>query len=244
MVASKVSGSQLQLDVAKLLLSAKLKTIPGIYAPLARLREGSKKRMVRRTTDIVIEGYWRCGNHFATYAFLVAQGKPMEVAHHFHAPAQLMLAVRWGVPAVLLIREPLEAIASATVYLEKDDPRGFLKFYNTFHAPLVSLAPRLVVSDFPRTVGDFGSVIAAVNQKFGRDFAPFSHMPENCARVEEMIHDEHTQNMGSNAATLPLPSAEKATLKGRVMDALTSPPCASLLAEAQRLYAALKNYAL
>ena len=62
-----------------------------------------------------------------------------------------------------------------------DDPRPFLVFYNRFHAPLVELAPRLVVSDFPRTVGDFGSVIAEVNRRYRRQFAPFAGSEEQKA---------------------------------------------------------------
>lgn len=230
-------------DVAKLLLSAKLKTYPGIYVPLARLREGQKKRLVRRTTDVVIEGTWRCGNHFATYAFIVAQPRPVEIAHHFHAPAQLMLAVRWGVPAILLIREPIEAVASATVYLEKDDPRGFLKFYNTFHKAVVGIADQLVVSDFPRTVGDFGSVIAEVNRRYGRHFAMFHDTAQENEKVEAMIRREHATNMKSNAATLPLPSEEKTKRKELVLERLHDRRCQPLLAHAQELYNALTKFA-
>jgi hypothetical protein len=230
------------VSVARVLLAARFKNSPALFRPLAWLRENSKKRLVRRTTDLVIEGYWRCGNHFATYAFLVAQGRPVDVAHHFHAPAQLMLADRWGVPAVLLIREPLEAVASATVYLQKDDPRPFVAFYNTFHAPLIDLAPRLVVSDFPRTIGNFGSVIAEVNRRYGRQFALFEGTDEQKQEVDRRIRDEHDRNMGAVATTLPLPSAEKAALKERILDRLHQPECAPLLAEARHLYDALREH--
>ena len=166
---------------AKTVLAATLKNYPSVFLPIAALREGPKKRLVRKTTDIVIEGYWRCGNHFAVYAFEVAQGGRVDIAHHFHAQAQLMLAARWGVPAVLLIREPLEAVASATVFLEQEDPRPLLRFYNLFHARLDDYVDRFVVSDFPVTVNDFGSVIAAVNEKFGRNFKTFQqHAGATC----------------------------------------------------------------
>jgi hypothetical protein len=232
------------LNVAKILLSAKLKNFPAIYWPIARLREGPKKRLVRRSTQIVIEGYWRCGNHFATYAFMVAQGGQADVAHHFHAPAQLMLAARWGVPAVLLIREPVEAVASATVFLENEDPRPLLVFYNTFHKCLASYADRLVVADFPVTVGDFGAVIEAVNAKFGTSYLTFDSTPEQLAEVDRRIRDEHEQNMGAVATTLPLPSATKTHLKRQVLERLEHPECAELLAEARRLYEDLRVHSV
>jgi hypothetical protein len=229
---------------AKILLSARLKNYPAIYLPIARLREGPKKRLVRKSTDVVIEGFWRCGNHFATYAFMVAQGGHADVAHHFHAPAQLMLATRWGVPAVLLIREPIEAVASTTVYLQKQEPRPFLTFYNTFHMALGAYVSRLVVSDFPVTVGDFGAVIDAVNAKFGRDFKTFDGTPEQLAEVDRLIREEHEQNMGAVATTLPLPSATKSKLKESVLERIHEPECAKLLAKAQDLYASLKVHSI
>lgn len=229
-----------KLRAAKTVLAAALKNYPAVFLPIAALREGPKKRLVRRTTDVVIEGYWRCGNHFAVYAFQVAQGGPVDIAHHFHAQAQLMLAARWGVPAVLLIREPLEAVASATVFLEQDDPRALLRFYNLFHGRLGAYVDRLVVSDFPVTVSDFGRVIAAVNEKFGRSFKPFHSTPAELAEVDRLIRAEHEQNMGAVAATLPLPSDDKARLKERVLARLAEPAYAPLVAEAQRLYEGLK----
>jgi hypothetical protein len=232
------------LNVAKILLSAKLKNYPAIYWPIARLREGPKKRLVRRSTQIVIEGYWRCGNHFATYAFMVAQGGQADVAHHFHAPAQLMLAARWGVPAVLLLREPVEAVASATVFLRNEDPRPLLMFYNRFHECLGEYVDRLVVSDFPVTVGDFGAVIEAVNRKFHKHYLPFDGTPEQLAEVDRRIRQEHEQNMGAVATTLPLPSATKTQLKQQVLERLARPACADLLAEAHRLYESLRTHSV
>lgn len=227
------------LDTTRVLVSSKLKTYPSVFLPIAHVRENSKRRVVRRDSDIAIEGYWRCGNHFATYAFMVAQARDVSVAHHFHAPAQLVLALRWNVPAVLLIRDPLHAVTSATVFLNKEDPRPFLKFYNTFHGALIDHAARLVISDFPRTVNDFGSVIDEVNRRCGKRFRRFDDTQEQRREVERRIRREHETNMGARSSTLPLPSDEKDALKARVLERLHAPQCAGLLGEAQALYAAL-----
>jgi hypothetical protein len=232
------------VSATRLLWSVKLKSYPAIFRPIAHLRENAKRRVVRRDSDIVIEGFWRCGNHFALYAFMVAQQRPVSVAHHYHAPAQLMLAARWGVPAVLLIREPVEAVASTTVFLQQTDPRPLLKFYNSFHERLGAYVDRLVVSDFPVTVGDFGAVIAAVNAKYGRDYKLFDGTPEQLAEVDRLIREEHEQNMGAVATTLPLPSATKTKLKEQVLERLQQSDCAKLLADAHRLYDALKVHSV
>jgi hypothetical protein len=232
------------VSTARVLWSVRLKSFPAVFRPIAHLRENSKRRLVRRDTDVVIEGYWRCGNHFATYAFMIAQGRPTRVAHHFHAPAQLMLAVRWGVPAVLLVREPVEAVASATVYLHKEDPGPFLKFYRLFHEVLTDLAPHIVVSDFPVTVGHFGAVIDALNARYGTHFLPFVGDAQQCAAVERMIREEHAENMGAGQAQLPLPSEAKSQLKRRVIERMHDSRYRPMLEKAQRLYDHFREFAV
>ena len=39
----------------------------------------------------------------------------MQIAHHAHVPAQLLEAVRMGLPAVALVREPEECVLSLVV---------------------------------------------------------------------------------------------------------------------------------
>jgi hypothetical protein len=230
--------------LAALPFIGRLKTMPAIFLPASRLRENAKRQGVRRNSDIVIDGFWRCGNHFATFAFMVAQPTPLKVAHHVHAPAQLIRAARWRIPAVLLIREPVDAVASSTIYFAREDPGLFLKLYNIFHGPLVEYADRIVVSDFSQTVNDFGSVIAAVNARYSREFALFHGTTAERERVEEMIRGEHEENMGANVATLPLPSGEKARIKERVLANMSSPAYESRLREARRLYDALRARAV
>ncbi len=217
-------------------LSFRLKTMPRVFLPVARLRADSKKHVVTPDADVVIEGFWRCGNHFATYAFIVAQSQPPRVAHHFHAPAQLMLAAKWGVPAILLIRNPVDAVASSAIYLKRD-PRPILELYNTFHRSLIPYSSQLVVSDFETTVNDFGSVIERVNQRFHRHFKIYTGSEESRLEVERRIREEHENRMGAEAERLPLPSQEKAQQKQAVLDRIQEGRCAAPLREAQQLYA-------
>jgi hypothetical protein len=221
---------------ARAVLSSRMKTVPAIFLPIAWLRENHKRTLIRRTSDLVVEGYWRCGNHFATYAFIQSQPGPVHVAHHFHAPAQLRLAAKWKVPAVLLVREPMVAVASATVFLEHDDPAPLLDFYNTFHSSLLPCKARMVISDFPRTIGDFASVIQEVNEKFGRQFALYHGTDAEEEQIRTKIKREHAANMDGNAATLPLPSADKERRKQPIIERIVAGENRSRLERAQELY--------
>lgn len=224
------------LAAAKLLVSAHIKTVPALFLPLAKLRENDHRIAIRRDSDILFSGYWRCASHYAVYAFDVSQPRKVNVARHFHAPAQVKLAIRWNVPAVVLVRQPLEAIASATIFLEHEDPLPFLRFYNIYHRSLVEYRDRIVISDFERTTTDFASVIAEVNERYGRRFNLYEKTPENEDRVKELIRQQHGEGGIGRVARLPLPSHEKDYLKERIKEKLQSPEFALLLEEANQYY--------
>lgn len=57
---------------------------PWLYFPIQRLRPQRRDLVVARDTEIVIEGYPRSANTFAVAAFLLAQGRPVKIAHHLH----------------------------------------------------------------------------------------------------------------------------------------------------------------
>ena len=58
----------------------------------------------------MIDGYTRSASTYAVYAFQLSQARPVRVAHHLHAPAQLIEAARRGVPTLMVIREPRGAL--------------------------------------------------------------------------------------------------------------------------------------
>src|SRR5579885_65924 len=107
------------LSRLKFLASNLAKTHPRLFLTIARHRENHVRKLVDENTDVVIEGYMRCGNYFAVYAFEHAQPGRVRIAHHFHAPAQLMVAARLGVPSILLLRHPRDAVLSALVYYSR-----------------------------------------------------------------------------------------------------------------------------
>ena len=155
---------------------------PRLALPIARRRgHGS---VAGPETTIVIEGYPRSGNYFAVAAFQVAQPRPVPIAHHTHAPANVIAGLRLGVPVLVLVRDPEEAV----VELVGIKPflsvplalRGYLRFYE----PLLRLGDRSVAGSFEGVTADFGSVIRQVNERFGVHFSEFEHTKENLEAVE------------------------------------------------------------
>lgn len=215
---------------------------PSLYIPWVRSRrrdfDGSVKA-VGADTELVIEGFPRCGNSFAFAAFRLAQERETRVAHHLHAPAQVVAAVRTGIPTLVLIRAPEDAVASLMVRDPWFSPRGALRDYVSFYAPLVEHARGFVVADFSEVTTDFGSVVRRVNSRFGTRFREFEHTPANvrrCFDLLEQIHGVVRARDPDFEAGVARPSADRKQRKEAARDRLSDPRLDKLRAAARDIY--------
>jgi len=191
---------------------------------------------VSRETEILIEGFPRCGNTFAVVAFQKAQKSPVKIAHHLHVSAQIRLAVHWRIPAIVLIRKPLDAVSSLILRHPEREIDRCLVEYNIFYRSILPLKGNYVISDFDETISDFGSVTARVNDLFNTSFACFKHTPENIEAVFKKIEYLNKQNENGSAFKLARPAREKEIPKGKVKDMLLSRKFKSLLEMASQTY--------
>jgi hypothetical protein len=168
---------------------------PSIYLPFARRRyPGPSPKVIGRETEFVIDGYTRSACTFAVYAFQVAQPTPVRLAHHLHAPAQLIEAARRGIPAIVVIREPEGALLSQIIREPHVSLRGALVSYERFHSRLLPYARSLVAGEFEEVTNDFGSVVRRVNERFGTSYTEFDANPENVRRCFDLIGERPTLN--------------------------------------------------
>jgi hypothetical protein len=152
---------------------------PGPYLRFARRKyPGPSPRVIGPDTEAVIDGYTRSASTFAVYAFQVAQPTPVRLAHHLHAPAQLMAAARRGLPTLMVIREPRGALLSQLVREPDVDLLDALYAYRRFHTSLMPYRDAFVVADFREVTADFGAVVRRLNAKFGTSFGVFGNTPE------------------------------------------------------------------
>jgi hypothetical protein len=134
-------------------------------------------------TELVIDGYTRSATTFAVYALQLSQPKPVRLAHHLHAPAQLIAAARRGVPALVLIREPQGAILSQVVREPWVTVAGALIAYSRFYRCLLPYRDRFVIGEFEQVTNDFGAVIRRLNARFGTSFTEFVHTESSVREV-------------------------------------------------------------
>ncbi|MGZ4430352.1 MAG: hypothetical protein ACXVYV_01775 [Gaiellales bacterium] len=183
---------------------------PRAYLAFARRRYGSQ-RVLDAATELVIEGFPRSANTFAVNAFLLAQPRPVALAHHLHSSAHVIAAARAGVPALVLVRRPQDAIASVLVRKPTLPASRVAEHYIDFHTRIRPWHDRLVVADFGQVTTDFGAVIRRVNATFGTRFAEFEHSPENVRRCFSDIEQHGRSRLAGEPAehALARPSAAR-----------------------------------
>jgi hypothetical protein len=184
---------------------------PRLYLALARRRYG--ERVLGPRTDVLIEGYPRSANTFAVAAFEMAQERPVTVAHHLHAAAHVVAAVEAQVPVILLVRSPMDAIASVIARKPSIDPALAARTYLRFYDGVAGVLDACVVAEFGEVVGDFGRVIERVNARFGTSFTPFEHTDENVRRCFAEIEAGNRARSGAARiaeSAVARPSEERA----------------------------------
>lgn len=210
---------------------------PRVALPLARRLK--RNHPFGPGTELVIENFPRSGSSLAVCAFEKSQPVKPRMAHHVHAPAQVIAAVRAHVPALVLIREPEEAVLSMVVREPWMTPGVALKGYVRFYEPLLPYREGFVVATFQEVVTDFGPVIARINQRFGTTFRPFDHTPENVRDCVERIEERTRRNWPAEVVerVVARPSELRDRLKDDLRPEYHSPRLASLRRRAEALYA-------
>ncbi|MBW2123995.1 MAG: hypothetical protein JRH07_19420 [Deltaproteobacteria bacterium] len=194
---------------------------------------------MRKDTEIVIEGYPRSANTFAVAAFLLAQGRPARIAHHLHVPAQVIQAVRWGIPTVVLIRRPEDAVLSRLVRRPNLSAETALRDYIAFYRTIAPYREGFVVAPFDEVINNFGQVVARVNGRFGTAFVPFEHTEENIRRVFTLVEEMDKADQKEDSVTettVARPSAVREELKIRRKKELNQPGARQLFKEACEVY--------
>ncbi len=158
----------------------------GYLAFARRKYTGHNVEVIGPGTELVIDGFTRSATTFAVYAFQLAQDTRVRLAHHLHAPAQLIQAARRGIPAVALIREPQGAILSQLIQEPNVALPDALFAYSRFYERLMPYRESFVIGEFRQVTNEFGTVIRQLNGRFGTDFTEFAHTDANVRECFEL----------------------------------------------------------
>ncbi|MGB5024325.1 MAG: hypothetical protein WBO44_03200, partial [Saprospiraceae bacterium] len=176
-------------------LANQASSYPSIYTTISRILTG-RNCYTTKKTDIVIDGYPRSGNTYATYAFIAVQKSNFNVANHIQKKSQFLLAEKYGIPAILLIRQPLETISSLLIRQPQYDPETLLEGYYFLYSGLKN-HNSYIVAPFDKLINNYGSIIQKVNDKYGTNFDLYEKTNENEEKVKQIVQ---TQDELKNAS--------------------------------------------
>jgi len=204
------------------------------------LRRGRSDFLVDRDTDLLIEGFPRSANTFAAWAFMLTN-PGQKLAHHVHTRAHVLMALRQGVPALILLREPEAAIRSFLVRRPEIPAPVAVRRYVAFHEGIAGRADELVFARFETVVNDFNRVVDAVNRGFGTAFEGFGPTVGK-AEVFAAIDDANRRGHGGriNPRHVPRPHPDRDRLKENASLA----GCERGLARAEKVYSRLSRGAV
>ncbi|MBA2390317.1 MAG: hypothetical protein H0V67_08675 [Geodermatophilaceae bacterium] len=202
------------------------------------VRPSKRATLARSDTAIVIDGYLRSGNTFSVAAFLVANGQSFHVGRHLHGAGHVLRGVRLGLPTVVLIRRPRDAVLSYLVRRGTLTPHDAVIEYLDFYRATWRAREGFVIGLFDRVVTDFGAVIDEVNARFGRSFLRYDATPENEAAAFAIVEEMNRLECRGEVIETHVgrPSAERAQRKEELAALLDTPRTAARLGEADRLY--------
>jgi hypothetical protein len=220
------------VDRIKYSVMTRLAPYPSLAVPLARLR--GEGELVDSRTDLVVESYPRCASSFAIAGFRLAQEpRSLRVAHHTHASG-------FGIPALVLIREPEGAVVSSRIRHPARTYADLLRGFCAFYEPLVPHRGDLVVGTFDEVIGgELGAITRRLNARFGTTFAEFEPTQENVARVMREIDQDWRARRGDGERlerVIPRPSPVREDLKREMQERYAVEAPQKLRQRAEELY--------
>jgi len=206
-------------------------------APFARASKNAKsipwvlRDLCLSNYDLIVDGYPRSGNSFLAMALRVVHPE-LAVRCHCHKPTHIIQALRHKKPTCVIIREPIDAIASAIVHFRWSLAQA-IEVYINYYKVLLPYRARLVVAPFHTIISDLPKVFTAINSRFGTSLRPplFDQ-----AFQERVFNEVRALNWGHDPLWVSLPSSERMPHLSEIKQRLTAQSYAPRLGKAQALY--------
>ncbi len=186
-----------------------------------------KEKAICKDTELVIDGFQGSANSFAFKSFKQSQTRPVKVGHHSHAPSQIIKAIKQGIPVLLTIRAPGDAVVSFTSRWSYISVTQALQRYIGFYTKLSPYTSHYVVSTFEQTTQHLDQMVQNVNSKFGTHFDVVD-VPK--ANAEHKAFKAKLDKSKSQKAAI------HEALKQEKIKELTAEKNAQLLVKANELY--------
>ena len=186
------------------------------------LQVHEKHHVCYRDTDLCIEGFPRSANTFCVdfLMYLCRSGDiELSIAHHTHSPANVHLATLLQKPCMVLIRDPVSAITSFTIYSGVKVPFAAERYLN-FYREVEKISERCLFVDFNLIVHNINAVITQLNVHYDLQI-PLSANVEHDSRhigsiAKERARKRHSQNPDRYIKSVGTPNQERELMKDKI----------------------------
>lgn len=181
-----------------------------------------KNAIIRKNSTICIEGFQRCGNTFFHFAFK-RWNREAKTAHHLHASAHVLKAIEMGIPTIVLIRRPLEAVSSLLIKDLDLNIENALTSYIDFYNKLNSHRNDFVIGRFEEVIDQPGELVMKINEKFGANFnyEILTENKKNNYKIQiQKANARKTETASWERSSVP--SAEKEAAKAKISASIAS----------------------
>ncbi len=204
----------------------------------------NRPRVEQVEYDLLVDGFPRSANTFATMAFRHSQGNSFKVLSHVHVPIYALVALRRRAPSVVLVRQPRETLLSWIIccwYLRRSIHFG-LSSYIDYYKTLLPHLDRLFVADFDWITGDFPEVVRAANRHFSIHLqVPVANVAF-LTEVQELVFSSKSDE-DLHFFTCSNPDARRVRFKKELAEIVDGPIYRRGLAQANALYEVFKQRA-
>jgi hypothetical protein len=169
-------------------------------ASWAVLDPRTRANRIDARTEVVLDGYHRSANTFAKTQFQLAN-PDVQVSSHMHNPSAIIIARRRRIPAVVLIRDPYDAVPSLLQFMVGVSPANAIRMWTRYYSVVEPYLDEVVVVDFEEAIAGFGDAVRRCNTRWGTDFVEPPASPEFQGSVRARINKGWEGNPG-----VPLPS--------------------------------------
>ncbi len=216
---------------------------PALFYPLCRTYFPNQKiNIVQKNTQIVIEGFPRSANTFAVIALSQSQPEPVKIAHHLHAAAQIIRAVKWKIPTLVLLRNPKDAALSCITAFPQYSIYRALYSYISFYSAIYDYQDSYIIGEFEEVTENYDQIIKRINAKFNTNFAVWENTLANKQKVYDIMGGQLNTSFPSKFLKIKNNAEEERRRK--LIEEIQSNKYAAMLEEANQIYQIFKQTAL
>ena len=164
------------------------------------------------------------------------QSNPVKIAHHLHVPCQIIRAVEYQIPIILLIRNPHDATISFIIRNPNLTIEQVLRQYIDFYDFLLKYKNYCYIARFEDVINQYETVINQVNSKFNTKFITRNISEQDKQIIYDRIKKLNLKFEQGKEERSAFPSDKKKNLKEELKILVNQEKYQSLLTKANKIY--------